>query len=319
MSKASTLSETYFAIQSIHKGTVKEITDLLRSSYSAEWSDKNYEAARKQAERDLKVLIQMELIEKDDTQKAHRYAVKRNYAFKSDAAKHYDAIQEILKNNEELFEKVHKPLSKLMNELESPYFIKKNIEDISEKIEILSQLEHAINNSLHIDLRYQPKDYPENTSNQIRPLKIAEFDGFFYLLCKGKKYYKLRISNILDCTVTTEKFTLTELDELKLRNWHNVWHQPDQIPNRVKLWISDIIIDYFYDKNIFNINENRYRVKECNDGVEYHVEITHPMELLPQLMQWLPRVAILEDVGELDILSEYKNILRESMEKIGAI
>ena len=311
MSKESTLSETYLAMQSLQQCTLDTLTEHLRSAYSSEWAEKLFLTARKQVDRDLKVLIKMGLVEKDTQQKAHLYRIKRNLAFKSEASQHFDTIKNILKDQAELFQKIREPLSKIMNELESPYFIKKNVENISDKVEIISKLEHAINNRLFINLSYLKNENRE--FENLKPLKIAEFEGFYYLLCEQEKYIKLRISKIIACQVSNTYYDLKELDKLKLQHWHNVWHDPNQKPNQVKLWISNEVIEYFYDKNIFYINENTHRVKECDDGVEYYIEITHPLELLPQLMYWLPRVSILEDLGELDILEDFKHILTESI------
>lgn len=312
MSKELTLTETHLAVQSLYKCTVKELTDLLRSSYSSEWSEKNYEAARKQAERDLKVLIQMNLVQKDESQKAHRYMVKRNHAFTSKASKHIEDIENILNDESTLLQKIREPLSMLLYELESPYFIKKNVENISDKTEILAKLESAINHCLYIDLIYH-KDGKSKEFQRLRPLKIAEFEGFFYLLCEDREYFKLRLSKIGECHIHNEKYEKNELDELRLNQWHNVWHNPNQKPNRIKLWISREITQYFYDKNIFDINKNTNRIKKCDDGIEYYVEITHPFELLPQLMYWLPNITILEDFGELNVLGAYKSILQDAV------
>lgn len=111
--------------------------------------------------------------------------------------------------------KAKKLLGKIKNEEYNPIYAKLDLEDISDKLQQIQQLESAIKNKTTIQCNYS---MDKTTQIDIKPLKIANFEGYWYLIALDsrndilKKYYLKNISNIklLDEHFETSK----KLDEL---------------------------------------------------------------------------------------------------------
>ena len=279
----SELSDVYSAIKRVQSTTTKSLRKLLQEEYSAEWTSKEIDvlSVDKKVGRRLDILVELELVKKEKTGRDNIYSIVHNFPVKSRAPEIMDQLKDIFKEDEALYAKAQKPIVELLNEIKSPYYIRQNVEDISSKEHIITKLEQAINDSNYVEIIYTGKPY------RVRPLKIAEFEGIWYLLLfydKDGSYRKFRIIETSSVDILKEVFTLTEQQNLDIKEWHNVWHQPGKEPTRIKLWIGKWVIKYFYQKNIFDINSYPNRVLPCSDGAEYELYITHIFELLPQIM-----------------------------------
>ena len=304
-------AEIFDALKRLQECNVISLRKLLQDEYSAEWSAK--EIAAKSVERKIKrklmLFQEMGLVKIEKMGKENIYSIITNYPVQSQASELMEQLKDIFREDETLFAKAQKPLAELANEIRSPYYIRQNVEDISAKEVIISKLEYGVNEKRVVALTYKAVDY------EIKPLKIAEFEGIWYILFyyeKDQSYRKYRIVDIEHAHVTKTHFKVTQQQELEIDNWHNVWHQPNRQPVRIKIWISDVVQKYFYQKNIFDINSYPKRVMPCKDGLEYDVYITHKFELLPEMMYWQPYVVILEEEGDLGVVDAYVNILEES-------
>jgi len=308
------IAEVYDALKRLQECNVVRLRKVLQDEYSAEWSAK--EIAAKSVERKIKrklmLFQEMGLVKIEKVGKENIYSIITNYPVKSQASELMEQLKGLFREDETLFAKAQKPLAELANEIKSPYYIRQNVEDISAKEVIISKLEYGVNEKRVVALTYKTVEY------EIKPLKIAEFEGIWYILFyyeKDQSYRKYRISEIEYAHVTKAHFKLTQHQELEIDNWHNVWHQPNRQPVCIKIWISEVVEKYFYQKNIFDINSYPKRVMPCTDGLEYDVYITHKFELLPELMYWQPYVVILEEEGGLGVVDAYTDILKESMMK----
>ena len=310
----SDLTDVYNAMKRLQKSTVGTLRELLQSDYSAEWVSKDIDilSIETTVRRRLKVLIDLELIEKEKQGRENIYKIVHNFPVKSRAPEIMGQMEELFREDEALYSKIQKPLVELLNELKSPYYIRQNVEDISFKEEVIAKLEQAINGHNFCNVIYKQKNY------HVKVLKIAEFEGIWYLLLyydKDKSYRKYPISGIDSVQILKETFVLTQQQNLDIQSWHNVWHQPGVKPTRIKLWIDEMVVEYFYKKNIFDINAYPQRVMPCKEGIEYDVYITHIYELLPQIMYWQPNVIILEQEGAIDAKSEFLELLKMTVEQ----
>jgi len=310
----SDIAEIYDALKRLQSSNTTNLRNLLQDEYSAEWTSKKIEvkSLSKTIARKLEILVEMNLVKKEKIGKENIYTIIHNYPVQSKAPKLMEQLKDIFKQDKALFAQAQKPIEELMNEIKSPYYVRQSIEDISSKENIISQLEHSINESHFINMIYKAKNY------KVKPLKIAEFEGIWYLLLfleKDKTYRKFRLIEIDNVEVLKDTFSKSQTQELKIAQWHNVWHDPNKKPSSVKLWIAQSKVKYFYQKNIFDINSYPKRVQECNDGVEYTVYITREEEILSELMYWQPHVIILEEDGELDIINKLKSILEKMVNK----
>lgn len=135
--------------------------------------------------------------------------------------------------------KAKKMLLKIKNDDFNPIYAKLNMEDISSKLHEITTLEEAIKNKLHISCVYDFIEYQQKM--EIKPLKIANFEGLWYLIAldaRNEKLKKYNLKSISNVHVLDTKFSTTkELDEL-LDNAVNIWFNPDKEAFEVILYLD---------------------------------------------------------------------------------
>ena len=189
------------------------------------------------------------------------------------------------------YTKAHKLLSKIKNEDFNPIYTKLNIEDISDRFSDIQILETAIKEKREIICSYDDEKNNIYTTT-IQPLKIVNFEGFWYLIALKdeilKKYYLRNISNpkIIDKIFETDN----KLDSL-LNESISVWFQRDVEPFEVKLFADKSCAKFFKRRPL-----STQKVESFNsDGtIEFSVRITHEMEILPIIKYWIPHLFVIE-------------------------
>ena len=187
--------------------------------------------------------------------------------------------------------KAHKLLSKIKNEDFNPIYTKLNIEDISDKFIDIQIIEQAIKEKKIVECSYNNERNPVYTT-KINPLKIVNFEGFWYLVALKddilKKYYLRNISNP---KITGDTFQNdSELEKL-LDNSISIWFSRSTDPFEVKLYANKSAAKYFKRRPL-----STQRIDSLNsDGtMEFSVTISHEMEILPLVKYWIPHLFILE-------------------------
>ena len=185
----------------------------------------------------------------------------------------------------------HKLLSKIKNEDFNPIYTKLNIEDITDKFSEIQILEHAIKNRLEVKCSYNNEKHEIYTTT-LQPLKIVNYEGFWYLIALRedilKKYY---LKNITNTKATEMKFeTNTKLENL-LDNSVSIWFQKDVEPFEVKIHANKTATKYFSRRplptqSIESLNQD--------GSMEFVVKITNEMEILPIIKYWIPHMRVLE-------------------------
>ncbi len=187
--------------------------------------------------------------------------------------------------------KAHRLLSKIKNEDFNPIYTKLNIEDISDRFDDIQLLEQAIKEKRAIKCNYDNEWDPVFTTT-IKPLKIVNFEGFWYLVALRKdtlkKYYLKNLSNI---TLTNETFTTDKKIEDLLENSITIWFDEDTEPFEVKLYADDAAAKYFKRRPL-----PTQKIESLNNDstMEFSVSITHEMEILPLVKYWIPHLFVLE-------------------------
>jgi predicted DNA-binding transcriptional regulator YafY len=206
--------------------------------------------------------------------------------------------------------KAQKLLSKIKNEDFNPIYTKLNIEDISDRFSDIQTIETAIKEKKEINCSYNDEKH-KVYSTTIQPLKIVNFEGFWYLIALGdnilKKYYLKNISNpqITDISFITD----TKVDTL-LENSISIWFQKDVKPFEVTLYANKIATKYFQRRAL----PTQKIISMNPDGtMEFSINITHEMEIIPIVKYWIPNLFILEPewIREIveDDLELYKTLL----------
>ncbi|HIP02645.1 MAG TPA: WYL domain-containing protein [Campylobacterales bacterium] len=121
-----------------------------------------------------------------------------------------------------------------------------NIEDISDKLVEVQQLETAIKKRAIISCSYDFGSFKKEL--KLKPLKIANYEGFWYLIALDvrndilKKYY---LKNIAKIELSKDIFKANSKLEDTLDNSLSIWFDEDKEPFEVKLLISSNIAKYW--------------------------------------------------------------------------
>jgi len=187
--------------------------------------------------------------------------------------------------------KSHELLSKIKNEDFNPIYTKLNIEDITDKFKEIQVIESAIKDKVEIECSYDDEEHGVYKTT-VQPLKIVNFEGFWYLVALRKdglrKYYLKDISNI---KATTVKFVTDAKLENLLENSISVWFQKDVEPFEVKIYADETAAKYFKRRPL---PTQKIDSLPQNGSMEFSINITHDMEILPIIKYWLPHLRVIE-------------------------
>jgi len=187
--------------------------------------------------------------------------------------------------------KSHKLLSKIKNEDFNPIYTKLNIEDITGKFNEIKILENAIKEKLEIECSYNDERHGVYQTT-LKPLKIANYEGFWYLIALKddilKKYY---LKNITNTKITKIIFKSDAKLENLLDNSISIWFQKDVEPFEVKIYADKVATKYFSRRPL---PKQKIETLSQNGTMEFVVKITHEMEILPIIKYWLPHMRVIE-------------------------
>lgn len=190
--------------------------------------------------------------------------------------------------------KAKRILSKIKNPDISHIYAKLDIEDIGDKIVDINVLEKAISNKSIIKCKYHIVNRTYDIG--IKPLKIANFDGFWYLVALDSRNYKLKkyhIKSLSNIQITNENFTRTKKLDESLENAINIWFNVDKEPINVVLHVDGEIAKYFQRKPITK-SQTISSVNSEDGSIELNLKITHSMEIIPTILHWLPHIEVIE-------------------------
>jgi len=207
----------------------------------------------------------------------------------------------------EFYTKSHKLLSKLKNDDFNPIYAKLNIEDITTQLDDIKIIEEAIQSKQKIKIRYKNYDIT------VSPLKIVNFEGYWYLIALDnkllKKYYLKNISTI---KLQNEKFSFDEKLKDVLDNSISIWFNKDKEPFEVKLYATKEIAKYFKRRAF---PTQKIISEDSDGGLEFSIKITHEMEVLPLVKYWMPNLYIIKPKKlKAKILKDIKNYLKHNEE-----
>lgn len=206
--------------------------------------------------------------------------------------------------------KAQKLLSKIKNEDFNPIYTKLNIEDVSDKFSEIQVLETAIKEKREVQCSYDNERNDVYTTT-IQPLKIVNFEGFWYLIALRKdvlkKYY---LKNISNCSLLETTFESDDELEDLLDNSISVWFQRDNEPFEVKLYADKAATTYFKRRTLPTQSIDSLN---SNGTMEFSIRITHEMEILPIIKYWIPHLHVIEPIWLRDIIQKdieiYSNML----------
>ena len=204
----------------------------------------------------------------------------------------------------EFYSKAHGLLKGISEGLNHPIFVSLSAEKLEKKdIELIENLESVIASRNEIELLYFSK------THRLSPIKIALFDGFWYLLAMaGEKLKKFHLKSIKEIKILPSKFKIDESLENRIKSANSAWFDPEK-SFIIRLWIDKVVKKYFERKPL----PNQQIMCENEDGsIEIEVQVTHIMEIKPLVFYYLPHIKVIEPSSLADdILAEMERYIKE--------
>jgi len=229
-----------------------------------------------------------------------------------------DMLEKLSENMGNSFSmKAKRMLSKIKNPDISHIYAKLDIEDIGKKIVDINILENAISDKSIITCKYHidKKTYDIG----VKPLKIANFDGFWYLIAldsRNEKLKKYHIKSLTNIKITNENFTRTKKLDVALENAINIWFNLEKEPVNVLLHVGGDIAKYFQRKPIAK-SQTISSINSEDGSIELSLKITHGMEIIPTILHWLPHIKVLEPEWlKNDIIKTVEKYLNKTKEEL---
>lgn len=165
-------------------------------------------------------------------------------------------------------------------------------------------IKDAIEQSVEIKFNYYSENYPKH----VQPLKIANLEKYWYLLCydldKGK-FWKYHFSGLKDIELLDIHFNVQKHNyKNKLDNAINAYFNLDE-SNDVRLKLSKDARRVLSRKKL-NKTQNIFK----NENNEYimDIKVSHLMEIAPLIQQWIPHIEIIYP-------NELKTLISDNIKK----
>ena len=184
--------------------------------------------------------------------------------------------------------------------LNHPIYVNINAEKLSQKeLEIFKSIENAIRQKHLISVLYRKMEF------ELKPVKIALFDGFWYLLAlDGEKFKKFHLKSLSDIKILAESFSIDESLEARIKNAFSVWFELGQSFS-VRLHIHKCVRRYFERRPL----PTQIIMRENSDkSIEIELEITNIMEIKPIIYHYIPFIRVIEPAW---LASELKDEILE--------
>lgn len=215
-----------------------------------------------------------------------------------------DIMQKLIEGAGEKFAtKADKLLSKIKNDSLNPIYAKLDMEDIGDKLSEVEHLERAIKQKQELTCVYTTEQYTKDLT--LKPLKIVNYEGFWYLIALDSSKDELRkyyLKNIKNITLLKSHYESNEKLDSLLENSISIWFDHNEEPYRVTLSIAKEVAKYFQRKPISKTQrvENIYE----DGSVDVSVEITNDMEIILLVKYWVPHIRVIEPRNIQDDIEE---------------
>ena len=200
----------------------------------------------------------------------------------------FEAINSIAKNSG-VYEEI-KPILKQLKLIseENVFYSKTDIEKI-ENLAVFRDIERAIKNKNLLKITYKTN---KTYTTTIKPLKISNFEGFWYLnaLNISNKYKTYHLKSIQKIEILKENFEVKEEILKNLDKAINIWFDPTKEPFLVELFVDKSVVKYFERKPI---SPTQQLIKNDDGSAIMYLTITDEREIIRILKMWIPEVRIL--------------------------
>lgn len=190
---------------------------------------------------------------------------------------------------------------------ESPFYIKMPSGSQYKESKITRVLERGIidHTEVRMTLAADPK---RKLTYELKPLKIMNYDGFWYLLGINayKEVRKFRLDRILDAINTDKPFKITKNIQKMLSESHNIWfgEKRDKI---VSFIVPAQFAPYFKQKDYFPMQKIRKTQK--NGDILVETRVSNYREIIPTVLSWLEHITL---VSPADFKQLIRQVLRQA-------
>ena len=153
-------------------------------------------------------------------------------------------LDEMAKNGgSSFYGKAHALLKQVSQQLEHPIFTNVDSESLEEShIELFTLLEKAIKHKVEVNFSYKKHTF------YVKPLKLAFFDGFWYVLAldsKDKdKFKKFHLKSLSHLLLSENDFSVPSPIEGRLKQANSIWFDLDESLFDVHLLVNKEIAEY---------------------------------------------------------------------------
>jgi len=207
----------------------------------------------------------------------------------------------------EFYIKAQNALKRIEKSIRSPFYTRIDIEDISQTMPIIEQIESAISEQKMISFEYKRHYKPDEIKHytHVKPYKVIIFDGFFYLFCQHHHYFpKFYLKAMSNLQIEKEHFIYNEQILSRVHKAHDIWFDPTKEEFEVTLYVDSIVRVYFERKPL-----NKQLLKKYPDGTgEVMISVSNKEEVFSLMKKWLPHIKILEPTA---LQKEFETMLGE--------
>lgn len=191
----------------------------------------------------------------------------------------------------------------------SPFFIKIDKGQAFKNPKLMKTLEAAITHQTQIQIEYENSKL---SGRAVSPLKIAWFNGFWYLLAYGKDelILKLRLDKIQGVKPLSTTFQRPAKLEKILQDSASVWFEENR-KLKVRLTIDAEVAKYFKQREYF---PKQKIVKTAKDGtLTVESQVGRYEEITPVILEWIPYIVVDSPKELADIISSKINTYRKKI------
>lgn len=197
------------------------------------------------------------------------------------------------------YSKAHVLLEQITSQLNHPILTNINNEKLDEKdFANFELLENAIKEKRLVECEYNGFKF------KIKALKLAMFDGFWYLLFldvgKNDAFKKFHLKSIANIKVLDDKFEIEVKIEGRLKNINSAWATLDK-PKTARLLLAPQIKKYFERKP--HAKQSIYG-QDPDGSVIIDIEYTNIMEIKPLIYYYIPFIKVLEPKELADVVKD---------------
>lgn len=194
---------------------------------------------------------------------------------------------------------------------ESPFYIKMPAGNKYEETKITRVLEKGIRTHTKVFMTLSA-DTSRPLNYDVNPLKIMNYDGFWYLLGINsyKQVRKFRLDRILDAINTDKSFKPTKNIQKILQESQNIWFG-EKRDKKVTFWVPAEFAPYFEKKAYFPLQ--KILKKQKNGDILAETSVSNYREIIPTVLSWLEHITLVEPE---DFKVLIKDILGQAIQRL---